>query len=71
MSERQQRTTDAVTIAPRWKHLWCQHGITGGTLARNLACIWSADLLMDSKPYLVGLVMITMRKFNDCRFTNR
>ena len=29
----------AVTIAPRWKHLRCQHGITGGTLAR----IWFAD----------------------------
>ena len=31
MSECQQCATNAVTIAPRWKHLWRQHGITGGT----------------------------------------
>ena len=36
-----------MTIAPRWKHLWCQHGVTGGTLAR----IWFADLLADGEPY--------------------
>ena len=50
---RQQCATDAVTItpSPRWKHLRCQHGITGGTLTRMLAYIWFADLLADSKPY--------------------
>ena len=50
-SEGQQCATDAVTIAPRWKHLWHQHGITGGMLARILACIWFADLLADGEPY--------------------
>ena len=38
MSQRQQRATDTVTFAPRWKHLWRQHGITGGTLAGILTC---------------------------------
>ena len=28
MSECQQHATYAVTLAPRWKYLWCQHGIT-------------------------------------------
>ena len=51
MSERQQRATDSMTTAPRWKHLWCQHGIIGGTLAHILAHIWFADLLTDSERY--------------------
>ena len=36
---------------PRWKHLWRQHGITGGTLAGILARIWLADLLADGESY--------------------
>ena len=53
MSKHQQHATDAVTIAPRWKHLWCQHGVTGGMLAHILARIWLADLLMDGEPYYI------------------
>ena len=37
-------------MAPRWKHLRRQHGITGGTLARILARIRFADLLADGEP---------------------
>ena len=44
-------TRYVVTIAPRWKHLWRQHGITGGTLSRILAGIWFADFLADGEPY--------------------
>ena len=40
-----------MTRAPRRKHLWRQHGITGGTLARILAPIWFADLFADGEPY--------------------
>ena len=50
-SERQQCATDAGTIAPRWIHLWHQHGIIDGTLACILAHIWFADFLVDGEPY--------------------
>ena len=47
-----------MTIAQRWKHLWRQHGITGGTLARILARIWFADLLADGEPYLRPSILL-------------
>ena len=62
MSECQQRATDTVTIAPRWKHLWCQHGITGGTLAHILA---RTDLRICSQTAnpIAGMFVMKVYKF--------
>ena len=64
MSDRQQCAADVVTIAPRWKHLWYQNGITGGTLARILAHIWFAGLLVDGEPYIMTYHFLVLNRLN-------